>query len=400
MSKDIRQSRTSNSKPTDPLATQSRPYGARSRFRSKIPDFNTIELNTSSTEIPSKSPCSPRLASSLRITTLAVLGVPLLSSPTVAQINDCGDSKTVIERTVTAPQSEDEKLEQIDWAELARLARGEPPSDKKNHPETTTIRTEGCALDERETDALPKGELSPPEGMQVVETGIATVHPTTARGADASSKSIAGTESGRAPKAAGSKVSAKEEKPTIDAELLEKLMILALSLLSFVSVFVLARYLPGIILGILRRRKTCRIPVMLFTGRTEFPGQITVLGKFGLRFLPKDPHTMAALKKLLGEDHFYEFDITIGDRTKAVFVDSVDDPHVTIFFVEKLGKKEQDRMLSLSTVDVRFDSWRPVKKGRAKLRRDVIDARLKKLKEMRNAEIRRRKMAEQSARFD
>jgi hypothetical protein len=328
------------------------------------------------------------------------LGLPSLSSPSQAQINDCGESKTVIERTVTTPQSEDEQADKIDWAELARLARGEPPSAKKGHPETKTIRTEGCALDERETDALPEGDLSPPEGMKVVETGVTSDQPTTARGAEASDKSIAGTELGRAPKAAGAKVSAKEEEPAIDAELMGKLLVLVLSLLTFLSVFALLRYLPGIILGILRRRKTCRIPVMLFTGRTEFPGQITVLGKYGLRFLPKDPHTMAALKKLLGEDHFYEFDITIGDRTKAVFVDSVDDPHVTIFFVEKLGKKEQDRMLALSTVDVRFDSWRPVKKGRAKLRRDVIDARLNKLKEMRNAEIRRRKMAEQSARFD
>lgn len=324
----------------------------------------------------------------------------LLSSPSVAQVNDCGDSKTVIERTVTTPQSEDEKLEQIDWAELARLARGEPPSSKKAHPETKTIRTEGCALDERETDALPEGDLSPLEGMQVVETGVSSEQPTTARGADASSKSIAGNESGGAPKAAGSKISAKEERKTIDPELLEKLIILALSLLSFVSVFVLARYLPGIVLGILRRRKTCRIPVMLFTGHIQFPGQITVLGKLGCRFIPKDPPTMAALKRLLSEDHFYEFDITIGDRTKAVFVDSVDDPHVTIFFVETLSVREQDDMLALSASEVRFDSWRPIKKGRAKMRREVIEARLEKLKEMRNAEIRRRHLAEQAARFE
>ena len=291
-------------------------------------------------------------------------------------------------------------MDQIDWAELARLARGEPPSEKEHHPETTTIRTEGCALDDRETDVLPEGDLSQRKDMKVVTTGVFSDDPTAAQGAEASSKSIAGTESGRAPKAAGAKLSTKEEKKTIDPELLEKLIILTLSLLSFVSVFVLARYLPGIVLGILRRRKTCRIPVVLFTGHNQFPGQITVLGKLGCRFIPKDPPTMAALKRLLSEDHFYEFDLSIGDRTKAVFVDSVDDPHVVIFFVETLSVREQDNMLALSSSEVRFDSWRPIKKGRSKLRQEVIEARLEKLKEMRNDEIRRKHLAEQSARFN
>lgn len=176
---------------------------------------------------------------------------------------------------------------------------------------------------------------------------------------------------------------------TLNPDLNGQLKWFAISI-AFVAILAMCgRFIYGLAQATFIHQKKCEIPAILTTDFAEFDGDIVILGKLGCRFAPKNMDSLDSIKALLGPTEFHRFSISTDKSQRPVFVNAVENTQVPVFFSDRLRKSELEALLQLSTVKVQYASWRPAKTG-PRTSKEVISARLKRLADLRDEEIRRK----------
>ncbi|SHH53579.1 hypothetical protein [Cognatishimia maritima] len=131
------------------------------------------------------------------------------------------------------------------------------------------------------------------------------------------------------------------------------LSLLTLAVLVF-STLVGLYYLSKILLGLIRRRRVCMIPVQVTTQGASISGFITVLGRNCSRFVPDGMARCEALQALVDAPEMHFFTLEAGDLKLPVFIDGMNGHFTPCAFDQWLTLKEHEALLKQSTIPPRI----------------------------------------------
>jgi|GEM_PF-6607447 len=110
-------------------------------------------------------------------------------------------------------------------------------------------------------------------------------------------------------------------------------------------------HLSKIVLGLIRRRRVCMIPVSVMSRGKEIKGHITILGLNCSRFVPDGKDECAFLSQLLNEPKTHYFDLHVGELTVPVFLNGLNGHFTPCAFDKRLSVKLQRALLAHSTIE-------------------------------------------------
>jgi hypothetical protein len=334
-----------------------------------------------------------------RFVILAALNIAASANPISAQTTvlklDCGENKTILARKLDQPQPSQELGEfEIDWGAIAKDSRSSSTTsidnDSIGKPKEPTVELiEGCALEQGETNGVVT-EQEHPSNIVVLETSQVSDNRSDTDISETNSLSLSMTSALAAKGIVGKKedIGNRTLNPTPNGP--SKWLAISMAFVAILTIC--RRFIYGLAQATFIHKKKCKISATLTTDFAEFDGDIVILGKLGCHFAPKNMDTLRSIEALLGPTEFHRFSISTDSNQRPVFVNAVENLQVPVFFTDRLKKSELKSMLRLSTVKVQYASWRPAKTG-PRNSKEVISARLKRLADLRDEEIRHKLMS-------
>ncbi|MFY0597517.1 MAG: hypothetical protein JXQ85_13885 [Cognatishimia sp.] len=241
--------------------------------------------------------------------------------------------------------------EKVDWFALDRKQReytGKEllPEHEIKEPEFDSVT--GCAIRNEGSDALKVSTESPAELTEIENMGWAK------RAGDTGDNDQNETEdTGGAPAElhADQRQSLLERLGLGSSNLIVQILLTVFLAGSCITAAFGMKYLSKIVLGLIRRRRVCMIPVSVMSRGKEIKGHITILGLNCSRFVPDGKDECAYLSQLLNEPETHYFDLHVGELSVAVFLNGLNGHFTPCAFDKRLSVKLQRALLAHSTIE-------------------------------------------------